>query len=572
MIMLFRQFVGKFKIYLLCFLCCFSFAQVQVMAQVIPPTVEGDRIGGNFEKPPESLSRPKGAGSSASEAMISEEAGRITFVFRGFNYTGGQLPKFVEERFWHIGVGQAATIRDVYVYVNEITALYVSKGYALSFATLPKQKIKDGIVEIHLTKGFVERVEFVDKDVNGNAVKMASKIPKSKPLKLRVLERSILLMNDIPGERYTTVLSPSDNLDAASILRVERRERKRWGIEAEYNNSMPKTIDRHLLGARGYLNGVVTGVDQIMLSGWHSVTSDAYLSVAGGYSTAIGSDGLKIGLSGSYANIKPTDDFLTSLDYKGKHTNAEVYMSYPIIRARSENLSVRLSASLSNSDADIFSDADILSDALTRDRLRTVAGDVTYDFADRFGGVSYMRLGMKLGLNVFDAEGNSRSNGSTKYTLTTMDIQRNQFLFNLMGGGLNVQLSGLAQMSIGGHGLFSGAECAFGGARFGRAFDSGVATGEKCFFGSAQLNWNRSIGSKIILGLHGYIDGGMVIQKGVLLAGELRNVSVMTAGAGVNMGVGNNLIAVSIGFPLTSSWEIDGKEDYRLRTSLKVQF
>lgn len=557
-------------------------AQVIPLPEDIPPTVEGDRIGGNFEKPPESLSRPKGAGSSASEAMIPGEAEEITFVFRGFNYTGGRLPKSVEERLWymapksveerlwHIDVGEEATIRDVYVYVNEITALYVSKGYALSFATLPEQHIKDGIVEIHLTKGFVERVEFVDKDVNGNAVKMASKIPKSRPLTLRVLERGILLMNDIPGERYTTVLSPSDNLDAASILRVERRERKRWGIEAEYNNSMPKSIDRHLFGARGYLNGVVTGVDQIMLSGWHSVTSDAYLSVAGGYSTAIGSDGLKIGLSGSYANIKPTDDYLTALDYVGKHTNAEVYMSYPIIRARSENLSVRLSASLSNSDADIA--FDLLSDALTRDRLRTVAGDVTYDFADRFGGVSYMRLGMKRGLSVFDAKGNSRSHGRTNYTLTTMDIQRNQSLFNLMGGGLNVQLSGFAQISIGDHGLFSGAECAFGGARFGRGFDSGVATGESCFFGSAQLNWSRAIGSKIILGLHGYIDGGMVVQKGVLLAGELRNASVTTAGAGVNARVGNNLIAVSIGFPLTSSWEIAGQEDYRLRTSLKVQF
>ena len=80
----------------------------------------------------------------------------------------------------------------------------------------------------------------------------------------------------------------------------------------------------------------------------------------------------------------------------------------------------------------------LLGDRLSRDRLRVLRANATYDFADRFRGVSLVALELSQGLNILDARGaneanTSREDGKTNFTKIGLSGQRLQALRDSYG-------------------------------------------------------------------------------------------------------------------------------------------
>ena len=390
---------------------------------------------------------------------------------------------------------------------------------------------------------------------------------RSRPLRAADLERYVLLINDLPGLAISTTLTPSAASGAAT-LRIEILERQSVSVETSYNNFITEALDRHVAGGTVTLNRLLTGADQLRFTGWRGAVSDAYWSVSGDYSIGLGPEGARIGVSGLHSSSDPQGDFLDALEYLGRTTTGSVFMTYPMVRRRSQNVSLTAVASFSNAEADI------LETALTRDRLRTLELMATYDFADATRAVSFLRLGFTRGLDIADATGNSRANANVEYTLVKLDAQRDQPLFRAFSGEIGAQLSLHGQAAIGPNALFSVAECAYGGRRFGRAYDSGILVGDRCLLGAAELRWRGRFAGGLGGDVYGFVDVGLVEQKGALEPGELRDRSAASAGAGLRLRLTDRIDGLA-----EASWTVKDptglaafEDDVRVNASLRARF
>ena len=541
----------------------------------LPPTLESTRPEQNLQEGPKALSEPGGLVPLRQDESAPPNAADMKFVFSEMMIEGASaLPQEDLMRLWPFKTGDEVSVSDVFMLANAITRAYSEAGYALSFAVVPEQDIASGRVRLRVIEGFIEKVDIVGPEAErlaGTAVlerirQLASQILNSRPLRTADLERYVLLINDLPGVKVSVVLSPSPDTSGAAVLHVEVLEHDALSGNVAYNNFMVDLLGRDVVGATVNLNGLLTGSDQLSLSGWHSATSNAYWNVAGQASTGIGNEGLRVGISASHSQSKPDDALLKVLDYEGNTTTGQLWVSYPVIRSRSENLSVSASFGMTNATREI------LSTDLTRDRLRDLEVSATYDSVGASRAQNYIQLGYQRGLDVLNAEGNSRANGNLEYDVISLNAQRTQPLGNALQGVISGRVGLRGQASIGRGGLFSSIECALGGRRFGRVYDSGTLSGDECLLGFGELSWAGRVGD-IGTELYGFGDGGYLWQKGLLEPGEAQERTASSGGLGARVQVTPRVSGI-----LEAAWAIDppksvtSTDDFRVNFGLRANF
>ena len=540
----------------------------------LPPTLDPSRLQGNLEEAPEIRSTPQESVPLKRETLTPDNADQVTFVYREMRIEGAT--EFSDDQLlqaWTLTDGETASVADIFRFANAITSMYAEAGYALSFAVVPEQDVENGIVNIRVVEGFIDKIEFSEAKSDKFSAKVSrhraeailSRLVGSGPLKTADLERCVLLVNDLPGLKVGTTLAPSTTPGGA-ILAVEIRDIKPLSASVDYNNYLPDSFNRDSGGVTASVSGVLTGSDQFSISGWKSFTQDAYWSASGEGSIGIGNNGLRVGASYGYSNSEPDDAFLTALEYLGETKRGRAWMRFPLIRSRTQNLTLEGALIANNSRSEI------LADTLVDDRLRSAEVSLAYDFAGSARAINYIRVGAERGMDIFGAQGNSRANGQLEYTNINLDLQRTQPLWDVFSGSVSMQVGLRGQAMFGPGGLFSGSECAYGGRRFGRAYDSGVLSGEQCALGFGEMRWDGRVGP-IQAQFYGYGDGGYLWQKGQLEAGQLRERSGASAGLGMRLHVTDSLsAAVEGGWALGSPTGVVLDEDFKLNASLSKRF
>lgn len=543
---------------------------------VLPPSAGATRPQRELEAPPVPKSVPQRVVPLKRGQMVPAGAADVTFTFQALRIEGAAtLPVEEVRALWPHEAGTVVAVKEVFVFANAITRLYAEAGYALSFGVVPEQQIENGVVTVRVVEGFVARIEFVGDKVETPAEstvrrwgeRIAAKILRSRPLRTADLERYVLLINDLPGIEVAATLTASPDTPGGSTLRIEITEHERGGAAAAYDNFLPESLDRQVAGGTVWANGLKTGAGQIRFGAQRGVQRDAYWSVSGDVSTGIGTEGLKVGVSGFYSKSDPRTVFLSSLEYLGQTTFASVHASYPLIRRRSKNLTIGGAAALSNAKSDI------LASRLTRDRLRTVEAFAAFDFADRTQAINYVRVAGVQGLDVLDATGNSRANGDVDYTAVTLDAQTDRPLFATPAGLVALRLMLRGQATVGSNAVFSAAECGFGGRQFGRGFEPSILLGDHCVLGAAEMRVTRPL-REAEIDIYGFVDGGLIRQKGALQPGELRERTAASAGGGVRLRLEDRIAGMAeASWPIKDPTGVEGLvDDFRFNTSVRVRF
>ena len=173
------------------------------------------------------------------------------------------------------------------------------------------------------------------------------------------------------------------------------------------------------------------------------------------------------------------------------------------------------------------------------DRLWTLSVGGDYEGAAVSGAVTRLRGTLSQGLDVWGAGGGSRHGGSPRFTALRGEARHERPLGMLAGGAVAVTGALHGQAVLGSAVLLSGAECYYGGRRFGAGFDSGVLSGDHCAMVAVRLHWTKSgqigTGTRGSLSLHGALDAGWVRQQGALEAGERRSSSASSASIGARL-------------------------------------
>lgn len=540
----------------------------------VPTTLEPVRADQNLKPAPQPKSVPRAELKLHNQQLAPQDAATLTFTFKELVFQGNASLSSAElAALWPHRAGEPVTIEAVFTLANAVTKRYADAGYALCFGVVPEQDIKDGKVRIVVVEGHVSDQALGVARPWGRALRATEaqlrRLRDSRPLRADVLERNVLLMDDLPGWDVGSVLSASPTVVGGSDLSLEFT-RVPDVVDLSWNNFLPRALDRQVVGAAWTGFGRLDGADELSLGFHRSPVGDAYRSFNAGASTLVGGDGERLGFTFSQSDSRPTDPLLVPLEFRGRSRNARVTWSKPLVRGRAATLLAEAYV------GSLEASSSLIGGAPTRDTLRIVGAALTYDFARLDQSANLVRLNLEQGLTGLGAQGNSRANGSPDHTVASLDFTRTAPLATLGTAALSYAFALQGQYSFGDP-LLSPVEAAFGGRQFGRFFDAGSMNGEQALFGSLEIRYARplALGFAEPVRFQGYVfvDGGMIRQQGELQPQEARERHAASAGLGVRLGLPSGMNAlVEVTRAVSRPAGAAADESARVNASFGVRF
>jgi hemolysin activation/secretion protein len=391
-------------------------------------------------------------------------------------------------------LGKDVTLANIYDVADGIERAYRAAGYPLVRAYVPPQRVKDGIFTINIVEGYVATVsvEGADDKTQDRVRSYLSDVVGQRPLRLKSIERGLLLSNDLPGASATGVLRPAPDTPGASDLVVTVTQPKfTGGLSADNRGS--KYSGFWTLGGDVEVNSILTGGDQLM--GDVTMSPNSLEQIGGDlrYRTPIGSDGLVGSLNGRYTHGEPG----SLLHSFGTHTDSYAFgprVSYPFIRSR--DWTVTFDAGFTVQDARVKFTTPLLV-PISHDKWRVLDVDVNWIQGDILGGSFAGTFDIAKGLDIFGASRDttpppivpplSRVGANIDFTKFSGGLRYTHPIV----GNLGVSLSMQGQFSL--DRLIAGEQIAFGGSQIGRGYDPGAITGDHGLGGSFELRYTQRL-------------------------------------------------------------------------------
>lgn len=277
-------------------------------------------------------------------------------------------------------VGRALNFGELIEAVEAIEAHYKSKGYFLIQASLPPQRIRDGAIEIAISEGQLGQARLEgDSRVKADILyRYLDRLPKGKALTLPLLERQILLINDLAGSSAKLDLQAGEAPGSTDVVLAQQLDELFNGRLELNNHGFPSTGENRL-GLTLHANGPFHLGERI--------TFNALGSAGGGLLTyslrgdlPLGGDGWRVMATASRATYSLGGDF-KSLDASGTADSVRLAAAYPFIRSRATNLRFQIEADKSRL-ADHFGASATDLDKQSQGLTATLSGD----WLDQFMG------------------------------------------------------------------------------------------------------------------------------------------------------------------------------------------
>lgn len=508
------------------------------LAQPSSPAQVDQRFRQRPEAPsvgaPLAVPAPPGAGTTPAPDSLR-------FTLSGFRFEGNTvIPERDLQAMAASYLGHEISLAQVNELADRITALYRDRGYILSRAVVPPQRVDRGTLTIRIVEGSIDKVD-VQGDAGGatNILKAhGARIAQQHPLTAAVLERELLLVNDLSGLQVRSVLTPSRTITGAADLTLVVTPRPIEGY-VTFDNRGSRYLGPYELMAGVYFNDLLGTGGRLGLNG--VVTPDegpdlAYGSVS--FDQPLTSDGLRLFSTASYTDTKP-GSALRALDTRGKALNLSTSLSYPVIRSRDFNLTLSGSFAYRNVRSDNAAVSPLFSD-----HVRTVDAGLFMNLLDDWGGYSSLSVTLTQGLDIFGATttasaAKSRATASGQFTRAVFEASHTHPLFD----GVSLTLASGGQTAFR-ESLLASEQYALGGYAFNRAFDPSEVTGDAAIAGRAELQWNAVERFLALSNIapYGFYEGGQVWQSHPL-PGEARSESLFSGGAGLRFAVAARLSA-----------------------------
>lgn len=518
---------------------CATSVATPVAAQV-PGIVAPGQVERQFQAPPQPQSLPGAPRIPETGQVPPANAGQIRFTLQRIELAGVSVYGADALRaLWAESLGKTVSLTDIYAIAERLTARYRNDGYILSQVLVPAQTVEQGVVRLTAVEGRVAavRVRLTDGAVDAALVRnieaLAAPVTAARPLTAAVLERALLLVNDLPGVSMRGVLSAAPGLPGASDLLIEATPR-RLGAGLALDNRGSRALGPHRVLADAELYsalgmGARTGLR--LIEAGNRALSLATLS----HDQWLGSSGGKVGLSLTGSRSRPANLAIIPLNLETSSNSLNLAYSYPVWRGRSENLGLRASFAAHSGETRVFGVKD------TADKLRSLRFGASWDRADALAGVNLVDVEYSHGLTGMGASRNgdpflSRPQARVDYSKVNLYAARQQSLSG--NWSALAALSGQYAFTR----LLSSELFGFGGEQFGRGYDPSELVGDHGAALKLELRYSGSFGSALgeatWMG-YGFYDAGQVRQRDA--AGLAARTTAASAGAGVRVNVGRRL-------------------------------
>ena len=534
----------------------------------MPGTVQPGQIEKQFVPEPKiRAGQPEGLVIPEPDQPIPSNAKDIRFTLKKIVIQGATVYSESELLSPYQGLlNQETALSEMYQIAFALTARYRNDGYILSRVIIPVQSIEDGVVHLKAIEGYVSRVtvEGATADRRRLVEGYAEKIKQSRPLKNAVLERYMLLMNDLPGAFARTTIRPSQSEPGASEMLVQFTQQRVQG-GAAWDNRGGESLGPNRISGDLSFNSIFCLQESTTLRAVSSGNDKLKYGYAA-HEIRIGPDGGKLTLSADAVESTPKELYFIPLNYETSSQTGTIMYSYPFIRSRAENLSVRGGLYGHDGKTKIFDVED------TKDHIRAFKLGATYDRADSWRGVNLVDVEFSQGIKGLGSSKNgdpmlSRADGRVDFTKVTMYAARLQALT----GRFSLLTAINGQYAF--NNLLISEQFGFGGEQFGRGYDPSELVGDHGLAGKLELRFTDVLpfSPSITYSFYTFYDVGVVYYRSY--GDAARSESGASAGIGLRLSLGSYFSCFGeLAKPLTRDVAVEGNRDWRGYAGVSMSF
>lgn len=484
-------------------------------------------------QPPERSVQPSGGtGLSVDkekDAQASPENAAIPVDVKAIKVLGNTL---FDTATLHALVADAEGKRLTLDQLDELAArigqYYHARGHTFARAVVPAQVIQSGVVRLLVIEARYGRVG-IDNQTRVNDVLLqatAAPLQSGQPVDQASLDKSLLLMSDIPGVVVQAVLKPGDELGTSDLMIHATPGPAVSGSVAldGYGNSY---TGRTRLGGTVYFNNPLQHGDVLSLGGLSSGPGLNYGRVS--YESLLNGQGTRAGATYSLLNYKLGE----SLEILGAHGSAEtasLWARHPLVRSQNANLYGQLQYDRMQ----LRERIDVIGMKTDR-HVDNLTASLAGDWRDTLmsGGISTWSLGWTGGRLDFDDmqaqladAAAARTQGAfSKANLAFARLQRwgqrGTLYFSMNGQWASTNLDPSQKMAV-------------GGPYSVRAYDVGALSGDQGYRASIELRYDLGqAGSGKLQGL-AFWDGAHLTVNRRPWVGGANSATLSGAGIGLD--------------------------------------
>ena len=468
------------------------------------------------------------------------------FVLQSVSITGAvAIPKSRLVTAYQLYIGKKVSQADLSTISAAVGGIYREAGFHLSRAMIPPQDIQNGQLHLQVVEGSITEVALKGDGAEQFGVRpMLDAVLAERPSRLSTLERQLLLINGRPGVRIED--TALEEIGAASGHFRLIVSLKTWHLftSVGVDNLGSSSVGPWQSYGTAAFNSYLAPGDSLVVN-LSTTTGDPRQLAFGrlSYEAPVGTDGVRIGASGYYSEVRP-GDFRRLFNDTIKTEWFEIRGSIVPLQSQKSSLILTAAAGFSNVyENDIFG-------PIYADHIRTVSLTSDYRLQDNFGGNNYLTVNYRQGIDVFGASHRaddylSREGASGKFSALSFWFTRYQTLSDAW----SLKLASAGQTASGP--LFTSQQFYLGGLAFGRGYGSAEISGDNGIAGSVELRFDQKTSYQYLNGyqLYGFIDAGLAWNDGYRPSDGL---SLTSAGAGIRLFLTEGLQAdIGVAAPLS---------------------
>lgn len=295
------------------------------------------------------------------------------------------------------GEGHTQTLASLTILAQRITDYYRAHGYPLSRAIVPAQALNDGVVQLEVIEARYGQVQVANHSRVQTSLLSATLNPlqSGQLVTQEALDRQLLLLNDLPGVRAHAVLGPG-SAPGTSDLSVDAQPLPPVTGNLTLDDGGDRYTGRIRLGGNVAMNNLMGLGDQLIVG---ALASDGHMHYGhAAYDFALNGAGTRFGVAYSALSYR-LGDSLSDLKARGHATAASAWLTQPIVRSPTTNLSARLEVDNRHLEDDTGATG-VHDDRHTWDWTAGLAFDHRDDWGG--GGVTQAQLSLTRGQLSFD--------------------------------------------------------------------------------------------------------------------------------------------------------------------------
>ena len=405
--------------------------------------------------------------------------------------------------------GRSVSFTDLQKLADDITQLYISRGYITSRAILIPQSITDGMVQIQAEEGSIEKIELEGiQRIKPSYVRSRLELGITKPFRLNPLEEQLQLLKTDPLFSTVEASLRLGSQEGTSVLQVRIKEANPFTGSINIDNYSPSTVgsERFSVGL-GYRN--LTGNADELNGSYQRSFTGGLSALDFNYRIPINpmNGTIQLRTAANWSNV--TDDRFKSLGLKGNSNLYEISYRQPLIRNLREEFALSAGFAYQQGQTFIFNDfptpfgfgPDVNGNSKTR--VLKIGQDYTKRDTK---GILSLRSQFNLGLGIFDATNNAEPVPDGQFFSWLGSVQRVQQLNS------SNQLIIQADLQLTPNSLLPSQQFVIGGGQSLRGYRQNARSGDNGFRASVEnrIAVARNATGSPIFQIAPFVDFGQV--------------------------------------------------------------